>query len=303
MKSFILALVLGFSANFLQAQGTGEEAKIDSTEISVGNRIIFITKEGDEKSEVKIITKEGDEKSAVKIIVKDKDKAGEHQDWSSHDGDGDKKKKKFKTFDVDFVALDLNMSYLTQDGDFNLGGDAVLFETKPLNSVDLTLHFAKTRINLIRKKVNLVTAISLASNRYAFRKDLVMVPDQENVTVYVDSLNDYRKSKLMTNYLQIPLLLNIQTNPNRKSRNFSISAGGYAGLLIHSSTKRKGESIGKIRKKDDFNLNQMRYGLTGRVGFAGLELFCNYSLTNFFAEGEGPELTPVTFGISLTGIM
>jgi len=295
MKSFILALVIGLGANFLQAQGTGEEASIDSTEISVGNRVIIITKEGDEKSQ-------------VKMIAKDQVKPGENQEWAnSNDVDGYKikikEKKKRKTVDVDFAALDLNMSFLTQDGDFNLSGDAALFETKPLNSVDLTIHFAKTKFNLIRGKVNLITAISLASNRYAFRKDLVMVPDQETATVYVDSLNDYRKSKLMTNYLQIPLLLNIQTNPDKQSRNFSISAGGYAGLLIGSSTKRKGDSIGKIRQRDDFNLNQMRYGVTGRIGYGGLELFCNYSLTNLFADGEGPEMTPVTFGVSLSGIM
>jgi len=37
------------------------------------------------------------------------------------------------------------------------------------------------------------------------------------------------------------------------------------------------------------------------VGDGALTLFAEYSLTPLFREGQGPDLTPVTVGITLVG--
>ncbi len=255
----------------------------DTTEISVGKRtIIIVSNDDDEDKDVIVMDEEGE--TIESITVTDEDK---------------KDKKNVK---VDFVNLDLGMNYLIDGNSFGVSQENSMLENKPLNSTHFAIHLVKTRVNLIRHKVNLVTAITLDNNRFAFRDPIIVVPDQNSLTLIEDSVS-YRKSKLISWHAQIPLLLNFQTSPNNEKRNFHISAGGYAGLMFHAKTKRKGDSIGKVKQQDDFNLNPVRYGVTGRIGYRGLELYCNYNLTSMFAEGEGPEIMPINFGISLTGMM
>lgn len=285
MKTLIFVLAFGLSSMIATAQNPEVSSSGDTTEIVIGKKIISVT-----DGKVQVINKDGDDES--------------DQEWAmddDHDHDGDKKKKR-NTVDVDFLAIDLGMNFLTQDMDFNLDPEWSDLETKPLGSTHLGLHLAKTRINLIKNKVNLVTAITFDNNRYSFRDNVHIQPDQDELTIVIDS-NDYRKSKLITWHAQIPLLLNFQTKPGNSKRNFHFSIGGYAGLLIGSSTKRKGDEIGKIKQQDDYNLNNIRYGVTGRIGFGPLDLYMNYNLSSMFREDQGPEIMPVNFGVSLTGIM
>lgn len=288
MKTICFVLAFGLCSFFAQAQGS--TTSNDTTEIVIGKKVISMT---DGKFEVHNKDDHDDD---------DSDQDWQMGDDHDHDHDGDKKRKKGKNVHVNFLALDLGMNFLTQDMDFNLSQEWSALETKPLNSTHLGLHFLKTRINVIRHKVNLITGITLDNNRFAFRDNVHLIPDQDDLTIVIDS-NDYRKSKLITWHAQIPLLLNFQTKPGNSKRNFHFSVGGYAGLLIGSSTKRKGDEIGKIKQQDDYNLNNIRYGVTGRIGFGPLDLYMNYNLSSMFREDQGPEIMPVNFGVSLTGIM
>lgn len=281
--TFILAFMVMAQANF--AQATNEEVVADTTEIKVGNKVISIVKNEDDQRDVRI----SDANS---------------QDWNMDDdtdGDDDEKKKK-KNVEVDFLNLDLGMNFLTQDMSFNLPAELDVLDTKPLNSTHFGMHFLRTRVNLIAHHVNLVTAITLDNNRFAFRENFILQPNADTLTIIPDSI-EYRKNKLISWYGQIPLLLNFQTNPGNINKNFHLSVGGFAGLLISAKTKRKSEIGGKVNKSDDYNLNRFRYGVTGRIGYRNLELYCNYNLSSMFVEGQGPEIMPVTFGISLTGMM
>jgi hypothetical protein len=60
----------------------------------------------------------------------------------------------------------------------------------------------------------------------------------------------------------------------------------------------KTASNDKVKQKDDFNLNRFRYGITGRFGYAWINLFVNYGLSDLFEDGTGPELTPVSAGLA-----
>ncbi len=280
MKTLFLVLAFGLSSLFASAQTT-DEATNDTTEIVIGKKVITL--------------------SNGKVEVTNKDDDDSDQNWTMDDDhDGDKKNK--DNVDVDFLHLDLGMNFLTQNQSFNLDPEWSSLETKPLGSTNLGLHFLKTNINLVKHKFNLVTAITLDNNRYSFRDDVILQPDQDQLTILTDS-NDYRKSKLITWHAQVPVLLNFQTNPGNSKKNFHFSVGGYAGLLIGSATKRKGDVLGKVRQRDDYNLNNVRYGVTGRIGFGGFELYANYNLSSMFREDQGPDIMPVTFGISLMGIM
>ncbi|MFW5974790.1 MAG: hypothetical protein ACOCQ6_01140, partial [Bacteroidota bacterium] len=60
----------------------------------------------------------------------------------------------------------------------------------------------------------------------------------------------------------------------------------------------QGEKI-KIKEKDLDNTNSLRYGPTIRLGYKWIDLFAYYSLTPAFEENKGPEMYPVSIGISV----
>ncbi len=98
----------------------------------------------------------------------------------------------------------------------------------------------------------------------------------------------------------MPLLLEFQI-PTNGHRPFYISAGGIGGYRIGSYTKVKyNDSDGpeKEKKNSDFNLNNLRYGVMFRMGYKAINLYGTYYFSTLFEDGKGPELYPISVGIS-----
>jgi len=105
-----------------------------------------------------------------------------------------------------------------------------------------------------------------------------------------DTIPGIKKSQLITNYLELPLELRYNTNPDDPARSFKISIGGRIGFMYDSFSKAKYKEDGeskKIKNKEDFNLTKFRYGLTARIGVGNISLFGYYNLTPLFEEGKG----------------
>ena len=82
---------------------------------------------------------------------------------------------------------------------------------------------------------------------------------------------------------------------------FRIGAGGYVGTRLDSYTKLVWQVEGKKskkREKSDYFLERLRYGIRGIIGWGEVDFFVNYDLSTLFYEGRGPELNPITFGLS-----
>jgi Outer membrane protein beta-barrel domain len=271
MLASFLAFSLGLGSLVAQPTST------DTTEISIGRKVITITKDSLDKRDV-------------------------HVETVATGDDTTNKKKEIKRIDVDALNFDIGTNFMTAGQSFNLPSDYNDLEIIPLRSTHLAFHTFKTRVNIAKGHFGIVTAITFDNNRFQWRNNMSMLPNQDSVTFVPDSIS-FDKNKLVTWHAQIPLLLSFQTNPTEPKKNFHISVGGYAGLLIGSKLKQKSDQFGKVEQKDDFNLTSFRYGLTARVGFSNFEVYANYSLTPLFRDGEAPAVNPVNFGISITGIM
>jgi hypothetical protein len=84
-------------------------------------------------------------------------------------------------------------------------------------------------------------------------------------------------------------------------KGFRIGLGGYVGYRIGSYTKLVSRANGgkeKSREKNNFYLNNIRYGARLLIGFGEVDLFVNYDLNTLFAENRGPELNAFSFGLS-----
>jgi hypothetical protein len=118
---------------------------------------------------------------------------------------------------------------------------------------------------------------------------------------------EYVKNKVTTAYVDIPLEFRFRTKPNLKKRNFKVSLGGKFGYLISNYMKYSGEDFRNASSKNvkfkEFNIDnitKIRYGAFLRIGYGKINAIVNYTLSPLFEKDKGPDVVPVSFGLSFT---
>lgn len=116
----------------------------------------------------------------------------------------------------------------------------------------------------------------------------------------VDTLN-YKKSKLTATYFDIPIEIRFKSKSE-----FRVAVGFKFGFLIRGHTKYKGDDYIDgtnqeviIKKKKLAFMETNRYGFTGRIGYKWLNLWGYYQLSTLFEKGKGPEMYPISVGITI----
>lgn len=165
------------------------------------------------------------------------------------------------------------------------------------------LNLFEQNFSLIHNKLGITTGLGFQWYNYRFAKNAQLFANQSTINGMLDTANvtKYKKSKLAYTMLNIPLLLEFQTNPNHNLKSFHINAGVIFGVKLGSHTKTIIDDGAKteIEVKDDFNLNPIRLDATAGIGYGKINLFASYALTPLFKEKEGPKMYPVTAGIYL----
>jgi hypothetical protein len=106
------------------------------------------------------------------------------------------------------------------------------------------------------------------------------------------------KSKVVVNYIGIPVSLGFQDKPGDHSK-FSAKVGVHAGYRVRTHTKIK-QSNGNVEKQfDDFNMNDFYLSPFVNVNYGDMGLYMRYPLTNLFKDGQGANTQSVQFGITL----
>ncbi|MCD4664521.1 MAG: PorT family protein [Bacteroidales bacterium] len=111
----------------------------------------------------------------------------------------------------------------------------------------------------------------------------------------------YKKAKFTATYLDIPIELRFKS----KSQ-FRIAVGFKFGFLLKAQTKYKGDDYLEgnadrvIYKKGRIkNVEKNRYGFTARIGYKWLNLWGYYQLSSLFVTNKGPQMYPISLGISI----
>ncbi len=132
--------------------------------------------------------------------------------------------------------------------------------------------------------------------------------------IYFEGLDvpDPQKSKLALTHLNVNFVpvLNFGRSGGKKDvfhwdyhdGGFRIGAGGYAGYRVDSWAKYVWKEDGdkkKDRDKNNYYLNNFRYGVRFVMGYRSVDLFVNYDISELYATGRGPVLNPFSFGIIL----
>ncbi len=277
----------------------------DSTVIHVGEIKVVMREDESGKLSVKIKGKAGEHE-----ILTDKDniRINEHGNIEIEEECGDKtivaeirKEDELPILKTRSMLLDIGISgYLNEVGSPNPPTSMPELKLNYGKSINVQLHLFRSRLSLIRHHLNMFYGLSLDFNNYRFADDYTLTPDVAYVTP-VATEDPARKSKLSNTYLKLPVMLNFESNPHELKRSFHFSAGAYGSVLLTAHTKVKTETLKKIKVRDDFNLSQLAYGLTGQIGYGWFNIYANYALNTMFNKGEGPSVNPFSIGISLIG--
>lgn len=116
---------------------------------------------------------------------------------------------------------------------------------------------------------------------------------------------DFIKSKLSATFLNaslVPVLDFGRNTVKGKGDGFRFGVGPYVGYRISSKTKlvyEVDDDRKREKNRDNFYLNNLRYGLRMQIGIRSTDIFVNYDLNDFFATDKGPKLNAVSFGFIL----
>jgi hypothetical protein len=160
---------------------------------------------------------------------------------------------------------------------------------------NFNLWFFMQRLSVVKSVVNLKYGLGIESNNYFLKTGITYVDGADVYTI--DKGSVFSKNKLVANYLTVPLMVNINTNPSKVKKGFQISAGVSGGYLIGARQKQKSAS-GMDKNKTDFNFEQFKLAYVGELGLGPVKLYGSYSMTPLHKYGlnQFPYTVGIRFG-------
>lgn len=311
MKKLVLTCTLGFLIFGLNAQDT-TKLKSGAPLIKLGNiTVVKAAEDTTGKGTKKQDTLRINEQLVIigSDISKSLDRLGgslENLDFkslgNSIKNSMKRKPKKVSTnwfvFDIGFAGVNDQTNYnsieaqnFLKPASFvpNRAGNYALRTTRVSN---FNIWFFMQRLSVVKSVLNLKYGLGIESNNYFYKTGITYVDGPEVYTT--DKGNIFSKNKLVANYLTVPLMVNINTNPTKGKKGFQISAGVSGGYLIGARQKQKGAS-GMDKNKTDFNLEQFKLAYVGELGLGPVKLYGSYSMTPLHKYGLNQ--LPYTVGI------
>ena len=160
--------------------------------------------------------------------------------------------------------------------------------------------------------ISVAIGAGIASDNIYFKETRIGIADNTPAITFrnMSDTAHFKKYKLNTTYLEAPLELRYSSRPDDNKRSIKVALGIKVGTLLSAKTKGK-----TLQDKDDNTtnsftqkesskrfFNQNRFSATGRLGFGHFSLFGSYQLNTLFKEGQGPEVRPLTIGLTLSGL-
>ena len=292
MKKAILLILVIFSVSSIFAQK--HQSNQDTTKLTFGNKTIIIIEKNNKE----------DEKIVDKKIEKDTEIENEEENVKK-----EKKHSKYHSKDYSRLSgLYLGFNQFVPEGSYlaSLNGDAENWSINPWKSRTWNINIGNFSLSIIKKHLLLTTGLGFEFRNYSFDKNIDLLYDDTGRTNPVVNADlDYKKDKLFASYVQVPVLLEINTSPKPK-KGLYLAAGVIGGYNMTSEMNKNYELNGqKIKKEihDSFNLNPYQLEATFRIGFNRFTLFSNFDMLPVFKKDKitTENLNNVTIGLRLIG--
>ncbi len=231
-------------------------------------------------------------------------------------GRKDKEKKRNSNVSTNWWILDIGLSNYDDNTNYGATGSYLVnrpgytalnandFKLRAGKSINVNLWFFMQKLNLAKHYVNLKYGLGLEMNNYRYKtlsplsyKEGGPVPYTSTQTnapfIFRDSIS-FTKNKLAADYLTVPLMLNVNTNPNSKKEGLSISAGVSAGYLYSQRNKQKSAERGKQHNKGDYDLERFKFSYVAELGVGPVKFYGSYSPKSIYKNSL--DMRPYTVG-------
>jgi hypothetical protein len=282
----------------------------DSTAVKVLKKnVVTVTEDTDktqvrvgEEKGVEVVTNHAGDTTSIRIGNRTFDVIGNGEGTKIHmSREENEKPRKRGNFESSWGGFGMGVNTF-HTADYSLYNGTELGEFFDINhnkSLSVNINFAEYAFSDNSNTIALVTGLGFNFMDFRFDEPITVTKEAGTgrlIPVLLDG--DVSKSKLSVSYLTAPLILKLATPLKYKSNRLTLGAGVIGGLNIGSHTKIKtGDTKSKERR--NFNINPVKYELTGRIGFGDIAVFANYGMTSLFKDEKGPDLRPLTIGLHL----
>jgi hypothetical protein len=215
------------------------------------------------------------------------------------------KKKKLKKVSTNWLIWDLGFSgysdktnYSSSSAQNFLHDQGIIpaskgdYALKGSRLSNFNLWFFMQRVSIASNVLNLKYGLGLESNNYFFKSGITYVDGTSPYTVRSNTAMS--KNKLVANYLTVPLMLNVNTNPTKGKKAFQFSAG-ISGGYLYSSRQKQISNEGKNKVKTDFNLERFKASYIGELGLGPVKLYASIAMKPMHQYGL--DQRPYTVGV------
>ncbi|MFM1931699.1 MAG: hypothetical protein RL226_1002 [Bacteroidota bacterium] len=237
---------------------------------------------------------------SLKVIIVDE--GDSQQDTTSFEDELEEPEKPSYNGHWDGVDLGINI-LLSPNNSTDLGPNNEWLDLDYSRSLNWSLNLFEKYFPIVNDNVGIVTGLGVNYKSFGLKNNVAVqnVSDSTFAVTIPDSLYTFSKNKLRATYLQVPLLIELNTN-QKDDKSFHFAFGVTGGLRIGSIVKQEYEMDGqkvRTRVKNDYNFNDFQLDGTVRIGHGNLTLWVNYGLLPLFEKDKGPEVMAMSAGITL----
>ncbi len=210
-------------------------------------------------------------------------------------------------FDIGFANWTDKTNYETAKNSNVVVGSTLSandFKLKTGKSINVNLWFFMQRLSIVKNYLNLKYGLGLEMNNYRFKSDISFNeggmnpynPSQviNHPFVFRDSVS-FKKNKLAADYVTIPFMINLISNPKESHKGISLSGGVSIGYLYSSRNKQRSSERGKEKNRGDYDLQKWKFSYIGELGLGPVHLYGSYSPKSIFKNDLN--FTPYNVGI------
>ena len=152
------------------------------------------------------------------------------------------------------------------------------------------------------------SGIGVGSSNIFFKNQELSLTDTGSLgsqVRFVDATESYKKYKFATAYFEAPFELRYFSNKENRNAGFKAAIGLRVGTLLNGHTKGVYTLDGnKMTEKVDTKryLEKWRFAATLRVGYGNFSLLGTYNFNSLFKATNGPQVTPYSIGICISGL-
>jgi hypothetical protein len=161
-------------------------------------------------------------------------------------------------------------------------------------------------------RLSVGAGLGIGSSNIFFNQQQVLVASTNATLSFPNMMgaNHFKKFKLVTTYLDIPVELRFALDPEHTNKSWKFALGAKVGFLLSAYTKGKNmvnnanQSINDYIEKESSKkyFNGTRLSPTARISYGIFGIFAQYQVTPLIKTNYGPPVYPFALGLTISGL-